>query len=602
MPPTTSNNAKWIALILIASLVPRLVMVTVFPTIPISDFFAIRVFAESFQHSLVPDGQWNLMNAGTSFFLSVFFNIFPLDTAVVGRYATAILTGLLPLMPFLIWRNVFSLRVRLAAALLLALWPDQIVFSGVLAQDNWVLLPFVALNCLAVRVLALKTSAYPIAAAVLYAVSVFIRQEMLIVLLPAALIAAIGSHRKLRNLAIGGATALTLLALIAIQRGAATGRYALTTEHGGYGILGSYIPGKTFAWQDPRPYLAAKMPVALDSTYVSNFGQEYLGFALKEAAQRPVFHLVRRTGSTLHSLMYMFHGLSSWSIGQPGTQPPETKPLADTFRTLALFPATAYDVFVHGLFLVCVAMLIRKSHRASLLIAVPLLVTILLKIGIHFVVASQARYFMPVMALEILVIVLALDHFVLRGFSSKVFLRMALVSILVAATLVGVTEGARAFVSNSENYVQESYQFHLVPTGSRMRFVCTMNEGRLVAFDRQSARIALLNDDATPAARAIVDCQLERANEAGEIILTLSQASAGAVLPERVSRSVYLNGQNIYPNDIAGQAVDGPTEISLGFVQPQEDLSFSVLVLPVDSEGIDWDVASLTIFSLGFVP
>ena len=48
-------------------------------------------------------------------------------------------TGLTPLLPFLLWRPILTFRWRMAAGLALALWPGQIFFSGVVAQDNWVL-------------------------------------------------------------------------------------------------------------------------------------------------------------------------------------------------------------------------------------------------------------------------------------------------------------------------------------------------------------------------------------------------------------------------------------------------------------------------------
>jgi hypothetical protein len=44
-------------------------------------------------------------------------------------------------------------------ALLLSLWSGLILFSGILAQDNWIILPTVALSLLTVRNLVLKNKA-----------------------------------------------------------------------------------------------------------------------------------------------------------------------------------------------------------------------------------------------------------------------------------------------------------------------------------------------------------------------------------------------------------------------------------------------------------
>jgi hypothetical protein len=139
--------------ILFLSLTLRLAFISVFPTIPVSDFHVIVSFAKVFAEDFFARGHpgWGSINPGLPFFLSFLLRIIPAQAELVARWTTALLTGSLPLIPFLVWRGVFPLPARSISALLLAVWPAQIIFSGVIAQDNWVLFPTIFLVSLAVR-------------------------------------------------------------------------------------------------------------------------------------------------------------------------------------------------------------------------------------------------------------------------------------------------------------------------------------------------------------------------------------------------------------------------------------------------------------------
>jgi len=158
--------------------------------------------------------------------LSVLFRVFPGGEITVARTATAVATGLVPLLPWLLWRGVVRRRIRLLAGAMLALWPGGIFFSGAIAQDNWVLLPAIALASLAVRRLCDPLDdGHPVASGLLLGFAIAIRQEMALVLLPAAL-AAGASRRSWRRKAPALAMVfVAFLLLLAAQRLAATGRF-----------------------------------------------------------------------------------------------------------------------------------------------------------------------------------------------------------------------------------------------------------------------------------------------------------------------------------------------------------------------------------------
>lgn len=80
---------------------------------------------------------------------------------------------MIPVLPYILWKGVFRQRTRILAAFLLALWPGQILFSSVVAQDNWIIFPIVAVVALAVRTLTVKEKGFPILVALFYAPTPF---------------------------------------------------------------------------------------------------------------------------------------------------------------------------------------------------------------------------------------------------------------------------------------------------------------------------------------------------------------------------------------------------------------------------------------------
>jgi hypothetical protein len=165
-----SKEILGLLLLLILGLAPRLAFVTRFPTIPVSDFHTLVSFGLYLRdHGLTSNSWFWMFNPGVPLVLSGLFRIFPtIDPATVARLATAFACGLLPILPFLIWRGVLPLWLRLLAGASLALWPGQILFSGVVAQDNWVLLPSIALAALAVRALLSGKPTHLVTAGLLY--------------------------------------------------------------------------------------------------------------------------------------------------------------------------------------------------------------------------------------------------------------------------------------------------------------------------------------------------------------------------------------------------------------------------------------------------
>ena len=145
---TRGRELAWGALLLALGLASRLLMAIAFPVRPISDFSGVLSFALAMRDQSIaaPGYYWDVFNVGPPLVLSVLLRLFPHDPEATARLTTAVWTGLMPLLPFVIWRRAMPLWVRVLAGALLAVWPGQVLFSGVVAQDNWVTPPTVAVE------------------------------------------------------------------------------------------------------------------------------------------------------------------------------------------------------------------------------------------------------------------------------------------------------------------------------------------------------------------------------------------------------------------------------------------------------------------------
>jgi len=438
-----------LALIVVLGLSLRLLFITFFPTVQTSDFRNLLDFAILFRDDGLAKNawQWLYFPPGLPVLLSIILRFVHESPDTVARWTTAFITGLVPILPYLLWKDVLPLRTRMIAALLLALWPGQILFSSVLAQDNWIIFPTVAISVLAVRVFVVKKEdGVPFLSAFLYSATVAMRQEMMIVLLPATLIAILGGERKnwLRNLLVSSAIIGIIFTAVTLQRGKAIGSYSLVTQHLGKAILGAYVPGAGMGWIDPIPYAKAKYPELMKNVDPDKkLAEAGMSLAWQEFVTRPGFHGIRIFGSTLINLFKMDRQLVWWSLSGNGVLPPAYQKDAGVLvmslsRLLQIYPVAINLLFACSL-------IFALSHTQLLNWITPLLATIVLKISLHAIIVSQPRYFLVVIALEILVISIVWDAMLKKG-NWKLSLRSIILGIVSILILIVAMNYARDYI------------------------------------------------------------------------------------------------------------------------------------------------------------
>jgi hypothetical protein len=553
----------------------RLWFCAAFPTQPFSDFSGLIAFGLRLRDEglFVPGWHWVQFNPGLPLLLSVLFRVAPHGTAQSARVATAVLTGLTPLLPFLIWRPILTFRWRMTAGLALALWPGQIFFSGVVAQENWVLIPVVALAALAVRVLREPGSeGYPIAAGLLLAAAVGIRQEMLVVmLLPALAGAGLGrgdGRRAARAARLAAAAAIPLL-LLAAQRHAATGRFAVTTEHGGLSVLGTLVPGSAAAgWLDPTLFVASVEPALLRDPVALRSAAWRL--AAREFARRYRFHVFRASAAALR-LAVESDGINLyWGLEAPQAFAPD----AARAGRAAAWAAAWRPVLRIGLALLSglfAAAFVRGLARRDPAILV-LSVAVLVKLAIHAVASPLGRLMVPAIALALLVVALTIADVSLPA-QRAARLRFLATGVLTAVVLfVALGPLQRLAVAKDETPPLVS-RFPLSIAGGGGFAECSVESGRLTAIAGDRAWLASAG---TPGR---VSCLLPELDSAGSLRVDLegaparveadgqerSRDGASSTLPSGWAPLVLSKAGSSPPRSLAIET--GPSTVGFGFVR-----------------------------------
>ena len=506
------------ALLLVLGVGVRLAFCAAFPARPFSDFGGLVAFGLRLRDEglFVPGWHWVQFNSGLPLLLSVLFRVVPHGTEQAARVATAVVTGLTPLLPFLLWRPILDFRWRMAAGLALALWPGQIFFSGVVAQDNWVLVPVVALACLAVRVLRDGgCDGYPIAAGLLIAAATAIRQEMLVVLLLPALAAAGLPRRDGRGFAravrLGAAAAIPLL-LLAAQRQAATGRFAVTTEHGGLAVLGSLVPGSAAAgWIDPTLFVAAVEPALLRDPVALRQGAWRL--ARTELARRHRYHALQAAVAALRLAVESDAVDLYWGLEAPQAFAPDAARAGRAAAWAAAWRPVLRVLLalLSGLFAAAFVRGLARRDPAILVLSVAALA----KLAIQAVASPLGRLMVPAIALALLVVVLTLADLARAG--RVRFLSTGALAGL--ALLVAVGPLVRMVVSRDEAPPRVS-RFPLAIAGGGGYAECGVESGRLTAIAGDRAWLA------SGAAPGRVACALPELDAAGSLRVDLEGAPA----------------------------------------------------------------------------
>ncbi|HET6900449.1 MAG TPA: hypothetical protein VFK70_19005 [Vicinamibacteria bacterium] len=571
----------------------RLWFVTAYPTTPTSDFRNVVRFAEAFAADGFATGfeGWQFFNPGVPLALSLVLRVVPGDPAAVARYTTATVTGLAALCPFVLWRGAFPLRARFLASLLLALWPGHVCGSGIVSQDNWALLPTLALASLAVRVVARGEPGWPIASALLWAAAGMTRQEMLVVLAPFALASAglLGGPPRGRALAVTAVVAALALTAMAGLRWAGSGSFRVSTTHGGTSVLGAYGPGAASTyWSFPQAAAAALAPHLVHNW--EGLRDQALRLAIHEALRRPRYHLVRIFSAIVNCQVRSDSNALDWALA-PEVLPPGARARAE-WAPRARAPASAAMIGLFAVYLAIVVVAIARRIWPLLLIAG----VMLLKLGLHGVSVAQPRYFVAVTALALLSLGLAAALPECRP-SIREWSSAAVIATFVVSALVLGGRRAEAYVLASEE--QLVYAFTIQEPSRAGRLRCVVRRGVLARVGRGDATIRTLHVDPAAGETATAECEIESQRDDARLSFEFDDDYPAGGWPGRILQSVEVDGREATKHDLAAspgsERIRIPLETEAG-TRPTK-VMLTVTAGNPDA-GFGWGIAGATPFRL----
>jgi hypothetical protein len=478
----------------------RLAWIKYLPTLPVSDFASVLEFANALARDFAATDarQWYSLSPGASILLSLGLRFGIASPADTARVMTAVMTGLIPLIPVIGWRGIAPYRVRATTGLLLAVWPGQVFFSGVLAQDNWAILPTVALGVLACRTLA-DGRARPIASAALLGLAFLMRQEMLVALAPLALAGAglvPPQSRRSRLVAGFGATLAAVLLLVAAHRYAGSGRFALTTTHGSLATLCSAIPGSSWAYNaSPYSYLETFAPGREKSEVA-------FGLVKQELRRRPLYHSVRAFYFTFAPVFRSSRESMYWSLGAHVL--PDAK-RGEGARVLAALRSPLTGEMLVVVWAGFAALLVALASRNTALLLLALAVA--LKVGVHALTVNQPRYIYPVTALILLAAPLA-AWVGGRDLGARRLAIVGLAAVLCTAALSVLTGIAERWTCVHDTPIE--YRFTLWDESGEARLRCrTANAGIWSWYPKRDEKaVSFFRPDVAPGDVAEAACEV----------------------------------------------------------------------------------------------
>jgi len=494
----------------------RLAFLRAFPTQPFWDFLQLVHFGELLRdHGPFAYGwYWAQFNPGLPLILAGLFRVFPGDDASTARIATAAATGLVPLLPYLIWRPVMTRRIRLLAGVLLAAWPGQVFFSGTVSQDNWVMLPAVALAALAIRRLADPSDAgRPVSSALLYAAALAIRQEMAIVLLPLALSAATPWRSWKRRLPVFAAVTAAGVVLLGAQRNAATKRFSIATEHGALGLFGSFVPGASGpGWIDARAYAEALEPDAPKRLYGDP--STLVRLTVREAKRRPAFHALRIATWLPRLALNTDADNLFWSTSAPRALPESRREaglrFADAWR-----PVLRVELAViQGLFLGAVLLAIARRDAAVLVTAS----AVALKLLVHAVVSPLGRLIVPAVAFELVAIAAAARLW--AGSSQPARRAAGLMTALLPVLLLAGVSRLESWITRRDDPVMPGVHAFPLRAGPLCTARCELESGQLIGLAPAWVRVRAGGD-------AALRCSLPLLDEGETLLVKATEVTNG---------------------------------------------------------------------------
>jgi hypothetical protein len=291
-----------------------------------------------------------------------------------------------------------------------------------------------------------------------------------------------------------------------------------------------------------------------------------------------------------------------WSLGAPEVLSPAVRDRGEALYTAMDRPLRYEMAAIQGLFLAALIVGIWRRSAAILVLAA----AVLLKYGIHAVIAAQGRYFLASTALEILAIaVAAYEVRTAAPAGRRRLLAPALgLGLLFSLGLLYVRPRLAAYVQSHDVDPQRTYRFPMEVPDHGAALDCVVKRGVLVSLSlpresMQNAAIRTLQADPPPGDEASAVCELTGSGKPRPLTLQVLDPYAPGGFPDRMLQRVEVDGAEVYSHDIAREPGSGWANIPLGNVGEGTKRKVVIEVKAIQPDpGPGWGSAAVTTFQL----
>jgi hypothetical protein len=372
---------------------------------------------------------------------------------------------------------------------------------------------------------------------------------LVVMLVPARAAAGLPGRRRGRTgrlLRVAAAAAIPLLAL-ASERRAATGRFAVTTEHGGLGLLGTVAPGSAAAgWVDPTLYAASVEPQLLRQPVALRRAAWRL--ALDEARRRWRFHAFRSAVAALRLSVESDAQNLFWGLDAPGALSTERAASGAAWARTVRPLLRVELALVASLFIAALALGIRKRDPAILVLCS----AVVLKILVQVLFSPLGRLMVPAIALELVVVPLALADLAPPA-GRRERLSFVIVAAAAAAALLAALPPLQSLAIRKDEAPPVVRRFPLLIAGGGGWAECVVETGRLTAISGDRAWIGAADEAGTSAQAARASCRLPELRPGAALGLDLECPSVVGAGPGLPTERVEADGRERFRRDLDGK-------------------------------------------------
>ncbi len=246
-------------------------------------------------------------------------------------------------------------------------------------------------------------------------------------------------------------------------------------------------------------------------------------------------------------------------------------------------------ILLQALFLASLGLGLARRNGAILVISL----AALLKIGLHAVLVSGARFYLPAIALELVVIPLGIWE-AFRSKDPRTPWKALAWGLAASLSLFFLSRPLYSYVRRVDSVPQQrTYRFLLTSWQHPGQLQCLVRQGRLTALGDTEAVLETLNTQPRPGEKGMAECTLtQKAGPPVPLKVEVLDSYAPGGLPGRMVQRIMIDGREAVLHDPAAEPGTGWVAAPAVVVEPGKAHRITIAVEALSPDpGVPWGAA-----------